>query len=111
MRVDLPATPAPAMALKDSAERPRVVVLVLDAVLQRLYDREEDVLHGRAGPDAKDDKPPLLSRLTGIKENGKFHSDDHPTAGIKTVMPQKEEGRGKFVQSSMKINNSHIDDK
>ncbi|KAK3128499.1 hypothetical protein QOZ80_6BG0462650 [Eleusine coracana subsp. coracana] len=44
------------------------------------------------------DKPPLLSRLTGIKENRKFQSDDDPAAGIKTVVRAAKEKYGlKYV--------------
>ncbi|KAK3131726.1 hypothetical protein QOZ80_6AG0510530 [Eleusine coracana subsp. coracana] len=44
------------------------------------------------------DKPPLLSRLTGIKENSKFQSDDDPAAGIKTVVRAAKEKYGlKYV--------------
>lgn len=47
---------------------------------------------------AGEDKPPLLSRLTGIKENSKFQNADDPAAGIKTVVRlAKEEYRLKYV--------------
>ena len=47
---------------------------------------------------AGEDKPPLLSRLTGIKENSKFQNVDDPTAGIKTVVRAAKEEYGlKYV--------------
>jgi raffinose synthase len=48
-------------------------------------------------PDVSE-KPPLLSRLTGIKENNKFQSDDDPAAGIRTVVRAAKEKYGlKYV--------------
>ncbi|KAG6492312.1 hypothetical protein ZIOFF_047266 [Zingiber officinale] len=47
------------------------------------------------GPD-NDDAPVL--RLTGIKENGKFQSEDDPAAGIKTIVRTAKENYGlKYV--------------
>ncbi|CAD6340089.1 unnamed protein product [Miscanthus lutarioriparius] len=47
---------------------------------------------------AGEDKPPLLSRLTGIKENSKFQKVDDPAAGIKTVVRAAKEEYGlKYV--------------
>ncbi|KAG0513057.1 hypothetical protein BDA96_10G068200 [Sorghum bicolor] len=47
---------------------------------------------------AGEDKPPRLSRLTGIKENSKFQNVDDPAAGIKTVVRAAKEEYGlKYV--------------
>jgi len=47
---------------------------------------------------AGEDKPPLLSRLTGIKENSKFQDVDDPAAGIRTVVRAAKEEYGlKYV--------------
>ncbi|XP_062233491.1 probable galactinol--sucrose galactosyltransferase 6 isoform X2 [Phragmites australis] len=47
---------------------------------------------------AGEDKPPRLSRLTGIKENSKFQNIDDPAAGIKTVVRAAKEEYGlKYV--------------
>ncbi|XP_074578056.1 putative galactinol--sucrose galactosyltransferase 6 isoform X2 [Curcuma longa] len=55
------------------------------------------------GPDNDDDsgrdgRPTPLPRLTGIKENGKFQSQDDPAAGIKTIVRTAKENYGlKYV--------------
>ncbi|XP_066361500.1 probable galactinol--sucrose galactosyltransferase 6 [Miscanthus floridulus] len=43
---------------------------------------------------AGEDKSPLLSRLTSIKENSKFQKVDDPAAGIKTVVRAAKEEYG-----------------